>query len=148
MDEQPERRPRDRDPERALLGAVRLAVLPTLGLPVALASLGAGVTGQGLPVVLASPLAFIALIANVACWLNVIARWQALPPRGDDDDGWPRWWDNDGPLDPSDGPGGPGGIRFDWVTFERDFWEHVRAHEQRRERQLVHAESMSPEPRA
>jgi len=83
MDEQPDRRRRRRrakDPERALIAAVRLAALPTLCLPIALASLGAGATGQGLPVVLASPLAFLAVITNVWCWLKILARGRAHGP--------------------------------------------------------------------
>jgi len=145
MDEQPDWAPRRRggvdDPERALLAAVRWAVLPTISLPVALASLGAGATGEGLPFAPSSLLAFLALITSVACWLKVVARWQALPRRGDDDHGRPRWWDSDDPLGPNDGSGGPGGITFDWTRFERDFWQHVNELERRRERHLVHASS-------
>jgi hypothetical protein len=143
MSDQPER-PRGSgrhrgDPERSLISAVRCALLPAICMPAALASLCAGVGGGGLPLALAGPLAALALIVNVACWRRVIMRWRALPRPEDDDDGWRRWsLDGDPPLEPS---GGPGGIRFDWAVFERDFWAHVTQQERlrERERELIRA---------
>lgn len=123
------------DPERSLLFAVRCALLPTLALPVALASVAASSSGTGVAPTLAIPLAVIAVILNMVCWRRVIVRWRALPDRRDDDDGWPRrGWDTDDPLDPS---GGPGGITFDWPKFERSFWAYVK--ERQRELDLVGA---------
>ena len=83
-----------------------------------------------LPLWLACPLAALALGANLACWRKVISRWKRLPRPGDDDQGWRRWRGDDGPLDPT---GGPGGIVFDWPSFELQFWAHVRALESQRE---------------
>jgi hypothetical protein len=137
-DERPDR-PRfsGDDPERSLNGAVRCAVLPAVCMPFALASLGASAAGDGLALALAAPLAAVALIANVVCWVKVVVRWRALPRPGDDDHGWPRWWwDGDPPLHPS---GGPGGVRFDWTRFERDFWAHVTQQERLHELELVRA---------
>lgn len=124
------------DPERALLAAARQAVVPTICLPVAIASLGASATGAGIPIAVAWPLAALALVANIACWLKVIVLWRALPRLDDDDQGWRRRRDGDSPLGPS---GGPGGIDFDWPRFERDFWAHVGEKELQRERELIHA---------
>ena len=103
------------DPERSLLFAVRCALLPTFGLPAALAAALAG----------------LAVVLNVVCWRAVIVRWRALPRRDDDGPGGPpRGWDGDDPKDPG---GGPGGIAFDWVTFERDFRAYAAARERRAE---------------
>ena len=124
------------DSERSLVAAVRWSVLPTMCLPVALASLGASVTGEGLPVSLDLALATLALIANLACWRKIMVLWRALRRRDDDEQGWPRSWDNDPPLDPR---GGPGGVTFDWTRFQRDFWAHVKETERQREHDLVRA---------
>jgi len=136
----PDRRRKSRrdgaDPERALLVALRSAMLPTICLPLAFASLAASATGQGFGLGLAWRLAALALIVNAVCWQKVIVRWRALPRRDDDDQGWRRWWDSEPPLIPG---GGPGGIKFDWKRFERDFWSHVREKERQRERELIHA---------
>ena len=125
------------DPERSLLFAVRCALIPTLALPVALASVAASSSGSGVSPAMAIPLAFIAVIVNVVCWRRVIVRWRALPDRRDDNDGWPRrGWDGDDPLDPN---GGPGGITFDWPEFERAFRIHVEELERQREPAVVGA---------
>jgi hypothetical protein len=126
------------DPERSLLFAVRCALLPTLCLPVGLASVAASSSGTGVAPAMAIPLAALAVIVNVVCWRRVIVRWRALPDRRDDDDhGWPRrGWDADDPLAPS---GGPGGITFDWPEFERAFWIHVGELERQRELDVVGA---------
>jgi len=107
-------------------------------MPFALASLCASAAGEGVGLALAAPLAAVALVANVVCWLRVMVRWRGLPRRDDDDRGWPRrWWDDDDP--PPEPGGGPGGIRFDWTRFEREFWAHVSHLERLRERELVRA---------
>jgi hypothetical protein len=124
------------NPERALRSAVRRAVPPTLCLPVVFASVGASATGQGIPLALAWPLAALTVIANVACWLNVVMLWRALPGPEDDDPDWRRPPGSDSPLDPS---GGPGGIEFDWAGFERDFWSYVSEHEDSRKREVTYA---------
>jgi hypothetical protein len=126
----PSRRRHFPDPERALVAAVRVALLPALGLPLALAALAASVTGAGLGLPLMCPLTALTLLLNVACWLKVVKRWRRLPRPGDDDQGWRRWRGGDSPLQPSDGPGG---IEFDWRSFELQFWAHVRALERHRE---------------
>jgi hypothetical protein len=141
MNEQPkDRGRRNDDPERAFVGALRLAVFPTMCVPIASASLGASATGEGLPFSLASPLAAVALMVSAACWLNVIALWRAPPRPGDDDEGWRRWWGGATPPYPG---GGTGGINFDWTKFERDFWSHVREQERQREPEFAHARAPS-----
>jgi hypothetical protein len=124
------------DPERAFLATVRLALVPTVSLPLTLAFLLASLCGQGPPVGLLWPLAALVLTLNVACWLKVIELWRTLPGPDDDDQDWRRGWDRDSPRDPERGPGG---IRFDWAGFERDFWAHVKSAERQRERELIHA---------
>jgi hypothetical protein len=141
MSEQPNRRQRPRrnadDPERALVVALRWAVVPTICLPLAVAAVGASATGGGISPTLARQLAGLALIANVGCWVKVTVLWRALPRPDDDDQGWRRWWwDTDSPLDPSIGPGG---ITVDWARFERDFWSHVKQRERQRGHELIHA---------
>ena len=126
----PRRHRRIHEAERALIAAVRVALLPALVLPITVASVAASIAGTGLQVWLACPLAALALGANVACWLKVIRRWKRLPRPGDDDEGWRRGWGEDSPHDPS---GGPGGIQFDWPSFELQFWAHVTALERQRE---------------
>jgi hypothetical protein len=124
------RRGRVHEAERALISAVRVALLPAFGLPLAVASVAASIAGGGLQLWFACPLAALALGANIACWLKVIKRWRKLPRPGDDDEGWRRWPGGDSPLEPT---GGPGGIEFDWPGFELQFWAHVRALERQRE---------------
>jgi hypothetical protein len=127
----PPRRRSFREAERALIAAVRVALLPALGLPLAIALLAASVTGAGLGLPLACPLTAVALVVNVVCWLTVVRRWRRLPAKpGDDEQGWRRWWGEDSPLQPS---GGPSGISFDWPKFEQQFWAHVQALERQRE---------------
>jgi hypothetical protein len=134
MDEHSEPSPRrpqgGDDAERALIAAVRVALLPALALPAAVAFVGASIAGTGLQLWFACPLAVLAIAANVACWLRVIKRWRKPPRRGDDDQGWRRWSGDDSPLRPS---GGLGGVTFDWQSFELQFWAHVRALEGQRE---------------
>jgi hypothetical protein len=130
----------NRDPERALVQAVRWAALPTLGAPLACAAAVSSAGGQGLPLALAAPLAALALIVSGACWVKVIALWRALPRGGDDDQGWWRRRRGEGPLDPG---GSGGGISFDWASFERQFWSHVAHIERERARELVHAGATS-----
>ena len=137
MDEHFDDHPRLRrihEAERALIAAVRLALLPALGLPVAVATVAASIAGAGLQLVFAAPLAALAVGLNLACWRKVIRRWRRLPRPGDDDQGWRRWSGDEPPLGPL---GGPGGIEFDWARFEAQFWAHVRALD--RERELVPA---------
>ncbi len=141
MRHDPHRRPhRGRgggDPERSLVFAVRCALLPTLSLPAALAALAASSSHTGPALALALPLAAAAILINLVCWRRVIVRWRALPRRDDDDnDWWRRWWDAEGPLDPT---GDPGGIKFDWESFERDFRAHVNELERLRGRELLTA---------
>jgi hypothetical protein len=128
------------DPERALLATVRLALVPTVSLPLMLGFLLASLTGQGPPVALLWPLAALALTLNVACWSKVIMLLRTLPGPDDDDQDWRRGWDRDSPHGPD---GGPGGIRFDWAGFERDFWAHVKSAERQRECELIHAWAIS-----
>jgi hypothetical protein len=123
------------DPERAFLTTVRLALVPTVSLPLTLAFLLASLTGQGPPVAVLWPLAALVLTLNVACWLKVIELWPTLPGPDDDDQDWRRGWGRDSPRAPD---GGPGGIGFDWARFERDFWAHVKSAERQRERELIH----------
>ncbi len=123
------RRRRRDDPERSLLRAVRSAVLPTMALPCTLASLGASLTGEGLPLALSAALMLLAVIANVSFWRTVIVLWRRLPRRGDDDGGWGRGPGADPPSGPDSGPG----VGFDWPSFEQQFWAYVR------ERELVAA---------
>ena len=100
-------------------------MLASVCLPAALASLGASITGAGIPFGLAWPLAALAAMATGACLWKVVALWRTRPRRDDDDHGgWWRWH-GDRPLQPS---GGPGGLEFDWRSFERQFWSHVHAH--------------------
>jgi hypothetical protein len=140
---EPRDRGRDRrDPEHALVLAVRWAALPTLGAPFGCAALASSAAGQGLPLALAAPLAALALVVSATCWVKVIALWRALP-QGDDDD--QDWWDRrrgDTPLDPTGG----GGINFDWAAFERQFWSYVDRfeHERARVRELTHAYACPP----
>jgi hypothetical protein len=144
MREQPNRRRGPRradDPERALVVALRWAVIPTICLPLAIASVGASVTGGGLSAALALQLAALALIANAGCWVKVIGLWRALPRPDDDDQDWRRRWDSDSPLDPGCGPGG---ITVDWARFERDFWSHVEQQQRQRENELIHALALAP----
>lgn len=101
-----------------------------------MASLAASATGEGPPLELLWPLAALALVASVLCWRKVIVLWRALPRPDDDDQGWRRWWDIESPLGPD---GGPGVIKFDWTSFERDFWAHVKETELQRGRELVSA---------
>ena len=148
MRDQPNQRPgpsRADDPEHALVVALRWAVVPTLCLPLAVASLGASATGGGLSSALAWQLAGLALIANVGCWAEVIVRWRALPRPDDDEQDWRRWWDKDSPLDPG---GGPGGIAVDWEQFERDFWSHVKQKQHQRDHELIHALALPPTSRS
>jgi hypothetical protein len=125
-----------RDPERALLFALRCALIPTLCVPLASASAAASATGEGLPFAWAGPLVTLALIVSVACWLKVITLRRALRRPGDDDQEWWRWQSSGAPLDPG---GGSGGISFDWATFEREFWSHVKGKELQRETAMIHA---------
>lgn len=111
--------------ERALVAAVRVALLPALGLPVSVAVAAASVTGTGLRLWLAWPLATLAAAANFACWREVIRRWRRLPRHDDDDEEWHRW--HDGSRPPPGPAGGPDGVEFDWPSFELQFWAHVRA---------------------
>src|SRR5438874_13410443 len=99
MDPQPDRPPRPSrrdDPERAVVIAVRWGGFMAMSVPVALAALAASATGEGLPLAVAWPLATLALLANVICWLKVIILWRALP-RPEDDQGWGRWRDDPPP---------------------------------------------------
>ena len=139
MNDRPHRRRGPRradDPERALVAALRWAVVPTICLPLSIASVGASATGGGLSVALAWQLAALTLVANAGCWVNVIALWRALPRPDDDDQDWRRWWDSDCPLDPGSGPGG---ITIDWKQFERDFWSYVKQTEPQPEQELIYA---------
>lgn len=109
-------------------------MLASMLLPVAFASLCASATGQGLPLPLASPMAAMAVAASVVCWRRLAQVWHRTPP-GDDDQGWPRrWWSEDRPLGPS---GGPGGITFDWYTFEREFRAYLGERQGASEREPV-----------
>lgn len=130
----PPRRRRVHEAERALTAAVRVALVPALGLPITIASAAASIAGTGLQLAIAVPLAVVAVAANLACWLKVVKRWRRLPRPGDDDQGWRRWW-GDTPPSPLDPGGGPGGIEFNWTAFELQFWAYVGA----RERELVPA---------
>jgi hypothetical protein len=68
-------------------------------------------------------LAGLALTVCVVGWWRVVRLWRALPRPDDDEQGW---WRRRGGDDPSSGPdAGPGGITFDWLGFEREFWAHV-----------------------
>lgn len=100
-----------------------------MALPFAFASLGASLTGEGLPLGLSAALVPLAVIANVSFWRAVIVIWRRLPRRGDDDGGWGRGPGADPPSGPHRGPDGG----FDWPSFERQFWDYVR------ERELVTA---------
>jgi len=124
------------DPERALVAALRWAVVPTICLPLSIASVGASATGGGLSAALAWQLAALTLVANAGCWVKVIALWRALPRPDDDDQDWRRWWGSDCPLDPDSGPGG---ITIDWKQFERDFWSYVKQTEPQPEQELIYA---------
>jgi hypothetical protein len=127
-------------PERTLLIALRLAMLPTLAVPIAAASFCASAGGNGVPFALAWPLAALAVILSAACWLRVIALWRRLQRPDDDDQGWWRRW-SAAPLDPD---GGSGGSPFDWKKFEQDFWSHVK--EKEREREPVRVGAAAPLP--
>jgi hypothetical protein len=133
------------DPERALLAALRWAIPPTVSVPLAFAVLAASASGEGLPLPLAWPPLVLALTTNASLWLKVVVLWRRLPPGDDDDDqDWRRWFGGDPPPGPN---GGPGGIDFDWTSFEREFWSYVREQQSRREREreLVHARARQRE---
>jgi hypothetical protein len=125
---------RDNEPDRVLTASLRWAVLPTLSVPASLAALGASATGPGIPVTLAWPVAALALIASAVCWWRVVCLWRALPRRDDDEQDWRRWSDGDPRVGPH---GGPGGITFDWTSFEQQFWSHVLETQHRRELEKV-----------
>lgn len=122
------------DAERRYVSAVRRALVPSLSLPIALASIAASATGAGLPFSFVGPAAALALAASIATWLRVVVLWRRLPDPEDDEDGWRRWRGAPGPRDL--GPGG-GGLEIDWTSFERDFWAHVAQSEQARVGGLV-----------
>ncbi len=84
---------------------------------------------------LAAPLAVLVLIACLGCARKLLVLWRALP-RDDDGDhgGPPRWWGGEDPQDPT---GGPGGISFDWTTFEREFWAYLSAREAQHARESI-----------
>jgi hypothetical protein len=113
-------------------------VFPALCAPLACASAVSSAAGQGIPLALAGPLAALALVVSGLCWVEVVALWRALPRGGDEDQGWWRRRGGEGPRDPG---GSGGGISFDWVAFERQFWSHVAHVERERERarELIHA---------
>ncbi|HLJ03227.1 MAG TPA: hypothetical protein VKT31_07290 [Solirubrobacteraceae bacterium] len=122
--------------ERALLAAMRWTMLASVCLPAALASVGASATGEGvLPVGLAWPLAALAALATSVCLWKVIVLWRTRPRRDDDEHGG-GWWrrHGEGPRLPG---GGPGGIEFDWRSFERQFWNYVHARAAARQEQRV-----------
>jgi hypothetical protein len=121
--------------ERALLAAMRWTMLASVCLPAALAGVGASATGQGIAFGLAWPLAALAAIATAVCLWQVIVLWRTRPRRDDEDDHG-GWWrrHGDNPLLPG---GGPGGLEFDWRSFERQFWSHVHAGSRSREEERV-----------
>jgi hypothetical protein len=126
------------DPHRALLVALRWAIPPTLFVPMAFALVAASATnGEGPPLELAWPPLLLALTVTTSLWLKVVVLWRRLPPADEDDDqDWWRRFGGDPPLGPD---GGPGGVHFDWPSFERDFWSYVRDRHSRRDRDLIHA---------
>lgn len=111
-------------------------MLASVCLPAALASVGASATGEGvLRLGLAWPLAALAALATVVCLWKVMVLWRTRPRRDDDGHGG-GWWRrrDDGPRLPG---GGPGGIEFDWRSFERQFWNYVHARARPRDEQRV-----------
>jgi hypothetical protein len=122
---------------------MRWTMLASVGLPAALASVGASATGEGIPLGLAWPLAALAAVATAVCLWKVIVLWHTRPRRDDDDHG--GWWRRHGdrPLLPG---GGPGGLEFDWRSFERQFWAHVHARAKAKDEQrgLVRCRASEP----
>jgi hypothetical protein len=120
----PPRSKRSLNLQKALVRALRVAVLPTLALPFALGAFGAAMTGAGPSPKVITLILVSVTAAMAACWARVLVRWRDQR-RADDDDGqWRHDRDDDDPCAPDGDSAGPA---IDWIAFDRDFAAYAHA---------------------